>query len=347
MAETQTVQEFYGRQSFFLHHSPNPDIEIGSAIRATSTTSRQVTAADAIPGFSYAWDAQTGVKDSVLNQVSRRTSIGSDVLDDGPRPHTVYLTTAAEDLVYPDINVVGSAARAIKGEGTQTVLDKISIPVNLSDEEAMSHVQRMVDAAAVPRLSEHEMVAKNYSYAISNRGNIALRDFEEAQGQRYLDLQTPTIQRWLDKVQAGEITSDELGSFKEDVSALSEGPESFRKLKIGQAAEQLTEPLGTPGDIVRSGMFKSMSGRDVNLQAAISSVKGTSAENLIGKELKDIPLNSIQKGLVESFTIRKSRISKPLLSGARDTAQAVALGNKGSSILRNSAAALNLLKARF
>ena len=88
---------------------------------------------------------------------------------------------------------------------------------------------------------------------------------------------------------------DELGFFKDDATALLEGTESYEKLKIAQAGEKLAEPLGTPGDIVRSGMFASMDGRDLKLQGVISSVKGTSAENLIGRQLEDIPLASLEK----------------------------------------------------
>lgn len=62
---------------FLLHHSPTPDIGIGGSIRTTrEDTVQQATAGDAILGHSYAWDAKTGLRQSVINQVSgqgRRT----------------------------------------------------------------------------------------------------------------------------------------------------------------------------------------------------------------------------------------------------------------------------------
>lgn len=106
-------------RSYFLHHSRTSTITVGSRIRTTG--GQQVTAGDAVMGFSYGWDARTGVTDAAMaGQISNRTFNGegfSLIAPMGPSgtiaPHSVYLTAADHNTVFPDINVPGTSARAI------------------------------------------------------------------------------------------------------------------------------------------------------------------------------------------------------------------------------------------
>jgi len=116
-------------RSYFLHHSLSSNIEIGDKIRTTGFG--QVTAGDSLAGHSYGWDARTGFKDSVNNQVSAR---GDDF--------SVYLTSADTKNVFPDINVPDTSARAIKG--TQDVLDRVAIPAGMSRSESEKLVLQMM-----------------------------------------------------------------------------------------------------------------------------------------------------------------------------------------------------------
>lgn len=291
----QSINSFLEEYGFFLHHSPNSNIPIGETIKTSSLSAHQVTASDAVGGYSYAWDAQTGVKDSVINQVSNRTKMVDSLDENIIKSHSVYLTRAPSAEVFPDVNVPGTAARAIKGEGVQTILDKVSIPANLSDQEAIDLVQEMVDRAGVPRLSQNEAVAKNLAYVISDKGSAALKDFEEAQGERFLKLKEGQIQPLLDTVLSGEKTMDQLGWFREEAEALSTSKEVFRERYLSEAAEKLGKQKGTIGDIIRSGMFTSMSGRDQKMQAAISSITGTSAEKFVGKPLAQISIKGVEQ----------------------------------------------------
>lgn len=117
-------------RSYFLHHSLSSNIEIGDKIRTTGFG--QVTAGDSLAGHSYGWDARTGFKDSVHNQVSAR---GGDF--------SVYLTSADTKNVFPDINVPDTSARAIKG--TQDVLDRVAIPAGMSRNESEKLVLQMMN----------------------------------------------------------------------------------------------------------------------------------------------------------------------------------------------------------
>ena len=126
-------------RSYFLHHSATSGIKVGEKIRTTSV-GRQTTAGDAIFGHSYAWDARTGVRDAVVNQVSMRSSLdGAGV---GTRDFSVYLTSANTSEVFPDINIPGTAARAIRG--TQDVLEEIKIPTHLTNDEAQELIRQTI-----------------------------------------------------------------------------------------------------------------------------------------------------------------------------------------------------------
>ena len=124
-------------RSYFLHHSATSGIKVGEKIRTTSV-GRQTTAGDAIFGHSYAWDARTGVRDAVANQVSNRSFTNAAGV--GEEDFSIYLTSANTEQVFPDINVPGSPARAI--QGTQDVLEEIRIPANLTNGEALELVRQ-------------------------------------------------------------------------------------------------------------------------------------------------------------------------------------------------------------
>jgi hypothetical protein len=126
-------------RSYFLHHSRSSGIKVGEQIRTTGV-GKQTTAGDAIFGHSYAWDARTGVREAVANQVSMRSSLdGAGV---GAGDFSVYLTSANTSEVFPDINVPGTAARAIRG--TQDVLEEIKIPAHLTNDEAQELIRQTI-----------------------------------------------------------------------------------------------------------------------------------------------------------------------------------------------------------
>ena len=126
-------------KTYFLHHSLASGIKVGEQIRTTGA-GRQTTAGDAIFGHSYAWDARTGVRDAVVNQVSMRSSLdGAGV---GTRDFSVYLTSANTSEVFPDINIPGTPARAIRG--TQDVLEEIKIPTHLTNDEAQELIRQTI-----------------------------------------------------------------------------------------------------------------------------------------------------------------------------------------------------------
>lgn len=124
-------------KTYFLHHSATSGIKVGEKIRTTGV-GRQTTAGDAIFGHSYAWDARTGVRDAISNQVSERSSTNAAGV--GKKDFSIYLTSANTEQVFPDINVPGTPARAI--QGTQDVLEEIRIPANLTNDEALELVRQ-------------------------------------------------------------------------------------------------------------------------------------------------------------------------------------------------------------
>jgi len=146
-------------RSYFLHHSGNSEIGIGNKINLTNP-GRQATAGDAVGGHSYAWDARTGVNESIFNQVSVKrqkrgvvkgapTSAGHiayEYVDGGApdelKPFSVYLTSADTKNVFPDINVPNSPARAITS--AQDILDEVVIHPNASNDEALGLVRKMM-----------------------------------------------------------------------------------------------------------------------------------------------------------------------------------------------------------
>lgn len=211
-------------KAYFLHHSPR-EIPKGETLRTTGAT--QTTASDALRGYTYAWDAQTGLRDSVINQVSRRFDEESseqyktalqwteDTDNPGNKNFFVHLTEADPENVFPDVNVPDSAARAIKGEGAQRVVDRVSIPAHFSNEEAIASVQEMLRNAGIPQLDPVSQRAKNLAMTISTRGQEALYDFEDIQGRTYLDRIVKDIH---------EAKSYELTDQLREILAVNDGP---------------------------------------------------------------------------------------------------------------------------
>jgi hypothetical protein len=197
-------------KEYFLHHSPG-QIPIGEFIRTTGGAEQQVTAGDAAKGYSYAWDAQTGQYASVHNQVSDRME--SYLKVGGNKNFFVHLTEADPENVFPDVNVLNTPARAIKGEGAQRVLDSISIPSHLSDEEAMTLVQDMVRKAGVPEIDSASQKAKDLTFSISDKADTALLDYEEVQGQAYIDHQIKRAATEGEKILSGENTLDDFANY--------------------------------------------------------------------------------------------------------------------------------------
>lgn len=157
-------------QAYFLHHTP-ADIAIGDKIRV-SGIAKQVTAGDALSGFSYGWDAMSAesASNAINNQISARN---------------IYITTAPASEVFPDINVVGSSARAIRGE--QTVLEKITVGADESFENAHARVLSRLQELNIPVRSPEDSVLANLEMAISERGVRAVQDYAKASAETKLN----------------------------------------------------------------------------------------------------------------------------------------------------------------
>jgi hypothetical protein len=177
------------KQGYLLHHSKN-SIKIGDFVRQRLIGSDQVTAGDALPGYSYAWDALTGVNDAVKNQVSGRIS---RILPNGlPNPSVpeqfqdffVHLTRAQKSNIYPDLNVPGSPARAITS--AQEVIDSIKIPAIISNDEAEMFVRNMLLKNNVPFNLNPTLSREMNKKFLFSKGSEALKDFHKGQFEEYV-----------------------------------------------------------------------------------------------------------------------------------------------------------------
>ena len=85
---------------YFLHHSIN-SIKVGDVVKPASGTGLQITAGDALTGYSYGWDlaGKGAITEAINNQAGAQN---------------IYLTSAPIESVGLDANVPGSAARTIK-----------------------------------------------------------------------------------------------------------------------------------------------------------------------------------------------------------------------------------------
>jgi hypothetical protein len=172
-------------QDYLLHHSLN-DIKIGDFVRQRLAGSNQVTAGDALPGYSYAWDAQTGVTDAVKNQVSGRINYGGGFASLAAREiqdYIVYLTKAPKSSIYPDLNVPGSSARSVAS--AQEVIDSIKIPAIISNDEAEMFVRNMLIKNNAPFNLNSELSREINKKFLFSKGSEALKDFHKGQFDEY------------------------------------------------------------------------------------------------------------------------------------------------------------------
>lgn len=312
-------------RSYFLHHTPNSTIEIGEKIRTTGL--KQVTAGDAIQSYSYAWDARTGLRDAVANQVSHRGAFrkaGADGLIEnidelpGPKEFSVYLTAADSASVYPDLNVPGSAARAIKGE--QQVLDKVTIPANLSDEDATDLVRKMTRKHGIFEVNDKSVKQMINDSVLVSRGEEALGDFLEGHGE-------------------GQIK----GHIKNIKEQIAEGG------RRGIYTENKVFPhLGQLGAIVES------EGTD----AAYAFAKKTFTADVLGLDTSKLSAKisnraigttqeMVNKAIRVEELIRSAKTKSGLLAAATEASAHVAGGAGKSGLLRDAAAAVTILGKRF
>jgi len=312
-------------KSYFLHHSPNSTIEIGEKIRTTGL--KQTTAGDAIQGHSYAWDARTGLRDAVANQVSNRGSFGVtganaipiENLDElpGPKEFSVYLTAADSGSVYPDLNVPGSAARAIKGE--QQVLDKITIPANLSDEDATDLVRKMTRKHGIFEANDKSVRQMIDDSILASKGEEALGTFLESHGEGQIKLHIKNVERQIAEGGRKGIYSGKSTLFPHLVQ-LGEVVES----EGSEAAYAFAKKTFTADAL----------GLDTSkLSAKISSKAIGTTEAMIDKAIKAEEL------------IRSAQTKSGLLAAAREASAHVAGGAAKSGLLREAAAAATILKA--
>lgn len=313
-------------KSYFLHHSPNSNIQIGEKIRTTGL--KQVTAGDAIQGHSYGWDARTGLRDAVANQVSNRGNVGVtganaiplETLDElpGPREFSVYLTAADSADVYPDLNVPGSAARAIKGE--QQVLDKITIPANLSDEDATDLVRKMTRKHGIFEANDKSVRQMIDDSILVSKGEGALGTFLEGHGE-------------------GQIK----GHIKNIEKQIAEGG------RRGIYTENKLLPhLGQLGAVVESE----------GSEAAYAFAKKTFTANTLGLDTSKLSAEVSSKAIGTTQTmidkavkvqemIKSAQTRTGLLAAATEASAHVAGGSTKSGLLRKAAAAATILGKRI
>jgi len=321
-------------RSYFLHHSPNSTIEIGEKIRTTGL--KQVTAGDAIQGYSYAWDARTGLGDAVANQVSERGGFGrvgpsalpyEDVVTpatdefvdaSGPKTFSVYLTAADSASVYPDLNVPESAARAIKGE--QQVLDKITIPANLSDEDATDLVRKMTRKHGIFEANDKSVREMINSSVLASRGEEVLGNFLEGHGEGVIK-----------------------GHIKNIEKQIAEGG------RKGMYVENKTLP-----HLAQLGAIFESEGPD----AAYAFAKKTFTADAMGLDTSKLSAKisnkaigttqaMIDKAIKAEELIRSAQGRTRLLETSMDASAAVAGGIAKSGLLRDAAAAATILGKRF
>ena len=302
-------------KSYFLHHSPSSEIAIGEKIR-TTRIGRQVTATDAIQGHSYAWDARTGLEDAVANQVSLR---GGFLPEGGmPRDYSVYLTSADTKNVYPDINVPGSSARAIKGE--QQVLDKITIPANLSDQDATNLVQKMTRKHGIFQANDKPTRQMIDDSVLASRGEEALGNFLEGHGEGVIKGHIKNIEKQIADggikgIYAQDKILPHLGQLGKVVE--SEGPD---------AAYSFAKKQFTPDAL----------GLDVSKLSAQVSSKAIGTTGAM-----------IDKAVQAQEMIRSAQTRTGLLTAATEASSYVAGGVKKSGLLRQAAAAATILGKRI
>lgn len=320
-----TMQYDLEGRSYFLHHSKTPDINVGEKIRTTQV-GRQVTAGDAIAGHSYGWDARTGIRDAVANQVSNRGNvpkIGSGLienLDDvsGPRDYSVYLTSANTADVYPDINVPGTAARAIKGE--QEVLDRVSIPANLSDEEAENLVRQMMRKHGVFETTDKGVKSSIDNAVLATRGEEALGNFLEGHGEGVIRGHIKNINQ--------QIASGGRRGIYTEGSALK------HLGQLGNVVEQSGEEAAF--SFAKASFTPQALGLDTSgLSAQITSKGAGTTQAMVDKAIKAQDL------------ILSARSKSSIFGVARDASAAVAAGTKNSNMLRMVGAAKAVFKSRF
>lgn len=310
-----TIQYTNDGKSYFLHHSPNSTIEIGEKIRTTEV-GRQVTATDAIQGHSYAWDARTGLGDAVANQVSMRGNFADGGV--AGKEFSVYLTSADARNVYPDINVPGTAARAIKGE--QQVLDKITIPANLSDQDATDLVAKMTRKHGIFQANDKSTRQMIDDSVLASRGEEAIGNFLEGHGEGVIK---GHIQRIEEQIAQGG--------------------------RKGVYVENKVLPhLGQLGAIVES------EGTD----AAYAFAKKTFTPDALGRDTSKLSAQissraigtteaMIDKAVQAQEMIRTAQTRTGLLAAATEASAHVAGGVAKSGLLRKAAAAATILGKRI
>ena len=326
-----TMQYDLEGRSYFLHHSKTPDINVGEKIRTTQV-GRQVTAGDAIAGHSYGWDARTGIRDAVANQVSNRgnmSKVGDGLMDtldgvSGPRDYSVYLTSANTADVYPDINVPGTAARAIKGE--QEVLDRVSIPANLSDEQAENLVRQMMRKHGVFETTDKAVKSSIDNAVLATKGEEALGNFLEGHGEGVIRGHIKNINQ--------QIASGGRKGIYSDAVANSATSRVKYLGQLGNVVEQSGEEAAFA--FAKASFTPQALGLDTgSLSAQITSKGAGTTQAMVDKAVKAQDL------------ILSARSKSSIFGVARDASAAVAAGTKNSNMLRMVGADKAVFKSRF
>ena len=293
-------------RSYFLHHS-QANIGIGDKIRTAGI--KQKTAGDALLGHSYGWDARTGLKESVHNQVSA----SGDAF-------AVYLTSADTKNVFPDINVPDSPARAIKG--TQDVLDRVTIPAGTPVNESEKLVSQMMARYGLsPEKSSigREIIDRS---VLMQRGHEAVDNaVESVLNQKY----EGTISQLEEQLSSG----GRRGMF---TAGLPEGHGFYLPSRMADEYEKGGKEAAlsylfknSPEEIIDKSQYTAR---------VAQKVKATNTAGTVSKADQ-----------VERFLMNRG--SSRLLGTSMDASAAVAGGVAKSGLLRDAAAAATILGRRF
>lgn len=316
-------------QAFFLHHSKN-EIKVGDRIRTTNPGSRQATATDAILGHSYGWDARTGLNDALANQISLRGNFATgEKLED----FSVYLTSANAKDVYPDINVPGSSARAIKSE--QNVIDSVRISGGISDEQGKNLIKEMTQRHGIFEAKDSVTKGIIDNSILASKGDEALGNFLEGHGENVILGHIKNIKKQMQSGGRKGVYQDYADKVVSSSARPSFGPDLVGHLReLGKTVEE-------SGDEAAFDFAK----KKWTAEYLKLNTQGLSAE------IQSKAIGTTQ-AMVEKAVNAKSLIAKAqssttgMLNAANEASQAVAGGVAKSGLLRQAGAALSILRRR-
>lgn len=285
-------------KAYFLHHSTSSNIKIGDRIKTTGAF-KQATAGDALTGYSYGWDAMNpgSIANAVNNQANGRN---------------IYITSAAAEDVFPDVNVMSSNARAIKGE--QEVLHRISFNVDDKFEDVQAKIVEKLKELNIPMRSQADEKLANLEMAISGRGKAAIASYREAAKETALQEQANFV---IEKIKKGQTIIPE--NLDEMIKGSVDG--FFKETVNGRESRVNLEPF------IRARAYK-----EGGMEALKAQIKKTGGESLVRNTRALGEAEELLNFAGEHAGQRVGVMSKKTLSGILHSAQTtLSLFNKSNA----------------